>query len=63
MGGWLEEAVPISDVNFDKYFCCLSQQILDKNRERTIDSISIVFFSKHDISNVLAIHLVNVYLT
>ena len=23
-GGWWEEAVPISDVNFDKYLCCLS---------------------------------------
>ena len=23
-GGWCEEAVPISDFNFDKYLCCLS---------------------------------------
>ena len=31
--------VPMSDVNSNKYSCCLTLQVLDKNRERTNDRI------------------------
>ena len=40
-GGGSGEALPISDVNFDKYLCCLSLHVLDKKEYRK------VFFSKH----------------
>ena len=51
MGGG-GQTVPMSDVNFDKVFSCLSWQVLNKNRGRLTESV--VFFIDHYIHCVLS---------
>ena len=38
-GDWGREVVPMSDVNFNIHSCCLSLQVLDKNKEKNGDRI------------------------
>ena len=59
--------VPMSVVHFNEYPCSLSSKVLDDYfvvpLEKGPMTETVVLFCKHAVLNVLAFHLVNVYLT